>query len=33
MCVVKEVREAVKYVCKANGGRGAVRELVDEVIK
>jgi 3-deoxy-D-manno-octulosonate 8-phosphate phosphatase (KDO 8-P phosphatase) len=30
---VKEVRQAVKYVCKANGGRGAVRELVDEVIK
>lgn len=26
---VKEVKETVKYVCKLDGGRGAVREFID----
>jgi len=27
-----EIRKAVKYVCKANGGDGAVRELADMIL-
>jgi len=27
-----EIRKAVKYVCKANGGDGAVRELADIIL-
>lgn len=27
-----EVRKSVKYVCKANGGEGAVRELADMIL-
>lgn len=29
---VEEVLQAVKYVCKHNGGRGAVREFVEHVL-
>ncbi len=29
---VKEVRKAVKYICKSNGGRGAVREFVEYLL-
>ena len=28
---VKEVREAVDFVCSRNGGRGAVREFVEQI--
>ncbi len=30
---VPEVLDTVKYICKYNGGRGAVREFVEHVIK
>lgn len=29
---VEEVRKTAKYVCKANGGRGAVREFVEYLL-
>ena len=30
---VNEVRAAVKYVCKHNGGRGAAREFVEQFVE
>ena len=30
---IDEVMEIVDYVCKSNGGNGAVRELIDLIIK
>ena len=30
---VPEIREIADYVCKTNGGRGAVRELIEQILK
>ena len=30
---VKEVKKHVHYICKKNGGEGAVREMIDKILK
>ena len=30
---IDEVKKHVHYVCKKNGGEGAVREMIDKILK